>query len=221
MPSIVLIAACIGLVFPSPATAAGDCIEATPPAPSGPTLDPGLAGAEQNSNIPAPAPASAGAVHASFGTPGSWYWSLGAGVGVIPQSTDVSGNITFGTFLAERFEFNCGLTGWGFLQEGEDALGVNPAFAFRYHMILRERWSLYAEAGIGLLLATDDVPSNGTSFDFTPRAGVGATIALGGSAARLDVGVRWQHVSNARITGSDDNPSRDSPMVYAGVIFPF
>jgi len=36
-----------------------------------------------------------------------------------------------------------------------------------------------------------------------------------------DIGIGWQHYSNASITGSDDNPARDSFQVRAGVMFPF
>jgi len=38
---------------------------------------------------------------------------------------------------------------------------------------------------------------------------------------RLQAGVRWAHISNARIKGDDDNPSRDSAMLYVALVFPF
>jgi hypothetical protein len=76
-------------------------------------------------------------------------------------------------------------------------------------------------AGIGVMGATGDVPDGGTPFDLMPRAGIGVTKQLTDDGLRLDVGVRWHHISNARINGDDENPSRDGAMLYAGLIFPF
>jgi hypothetical protein len=42
---------------------------------------------------------------------------------------------------------------------------------------------------------------------------------LGGP--RLQLGVRWHHISNGRSNGDSDNPSRDGLMLYTGVVFPF
>ncbi|MFN9991847.1 MAG: acyloxyacyl hydrolase, partial [Phycisphaerales bacterium] len=91
----------------------------------------------------------------------------------------------------------------------------------RWHFLNKERMTVYADLGIGVLFTTDDVPSDGTSFNFTPRAGAGITHRLGDSANRFELGVRWAHISNARTSGDGDNPSRDSIMLYGGVIFPF
>jgi hypothetical protein len=33
--------------------------------------------------------------------------------------------------------------------------------------------------------------------------------------------VGWHHISNGRYTGDVNNPSRDSVMVYAGIMIPF
>lgn len=165
---------------------------------------------------------------------GWWGWSLGAGVAFNSESTDTNLVANFHTFLAEDFEFNFGLGGWYYAQddegedgeEADDALGLNPRFGFRWHFARPQdhadrSWSVYAEAGIGMVFTDHEVPPGGTHYNFTPHAGVGATFAMGDSGARLDLGVRWAHVSNASTSGTDDNPSRDSPMVYAGFMFPF
>ncbi len=73
----------------------------------------------------------------------------------------------------------------------------------------------------GLLFAFDNVPEGGTGFNFLPRLGVGFTKQLDEDGTRLIMGVRWQHLSNGRIEGDERNPSRDSVMVWAGVMFPF
>lgn len=165
---------------------------------------------------PAPAPAT-------FGSTGSDWISVGAGVALAPHSTDASVYGTYHYFIATDFEFDFTLGGWYFFQQGDDAGGINPSIGFRWHFLNRQSWSLYAEFGIGILASTDDVPYDGTSFNFTPRAGIGATIALGeaSSSPRLDLGARWHHISNASQWGTDDNPARDGIMFYAGVMFPF
>jgi len=159
----------------------------------------------------------------AFGAKGTWHWSVGAGVAWNSEATDSNIYFTAHTFITQDFEFNLTLGGWYFSQDGPDAGGINPAFGFRWHFMNRETWSLYGEVGIGLLLSNDDVPDGGSTSNFTPRAGVGATIDLDGAAGgpRLDVGLRWHHISNASSGGASNNPSRDSVMLYAGVMFPF
>jgi hypothetical protein len=188
---------------------------------------------EAGSGAPAGAPEGAPAADSqpsrgkAFGEAGSWYWGVGGGVAFTDEATEYNGNLTFGTFLTEGFEFNFGVGGWHHDQddedgnEADDAQSINPVIGFRYHFMAKEPIDFYIEAGIGLLFSTDDVPADGTSFNFTPRAGVGALWRLDeASGVRLDTGVRWHHISNATVSGSDDNPSRDSIMVYVGVIFP-
>lgn len=160
---------------------------------------------------------------ADFGDKGAWYWTILGGAAFHHESTDGSLYFGAGTFLTDQFEFNFGVAGWHFWQEGDDTAGGNPAFGFRYHFTPKDAFNLYIEAGIGLLFTADDVPEDGESVNFTPRAGVGTLWKLTdeSNAPRLDVGVRWHHISTASTSGSDDNPSRDSIMVYAGVVFPF
>lgn len=162
-----------------------------------------------------------------FADKGWWGWSIGGGVAFASDSTDYNAVLTFHHFLVDRFEINFGVGGWVYDQdEGDEALGVNPAFGFRWHFWMPEEsssraWSVYADIGIGMVFTDEEVPVDGTHYNFTPRAGVGATFQLGESSSRLDLGVRWAHVSNASSSGSDDNPSRDGVMIYAGVVFPF
>jgi hypothetical protein len=94
---------------------------------------------------------------------------------------------------------------------------------FRWHLLHDDHfnWTIFGDVGIGLLFSFDDVPTGGTSFGFTPRAGAGFTHRLGDGETRLQVGFRYHHISNGRFQGDAQNPSRDSIMLYAGVIFPF
>lgn len=158
-----------------------------------------------------------------FGAKGQEWWTVGLGyANDLSESSDFNLRGAYSNFLADRVEFSLELNLWYFDQPGDNAWGINPAFLFRWHFYQHERWTIFADVGIGLLFTSDDVPTDGTSFNFTPRAGAGFTYQLRDDApTRLQAGLRWHHISNARIIGDTDNPSRDGVMVYAGLMFPF
>lgn len=157
-----------------------------------------------------------------FGQAGMWYWTVGGGVGISDDSIDPMGQLGFGTFLADDFEFNLTVRGWYFAQDsGPDAGGGSLAIGFRWHFVNKTAYSVYTHFGIGMLYASDDVPPGGTQFNFTPTVGIGSTIRLDDRDTRLDLGLRWHHISNATTGGSDDNPARDGIMLYMALIFPF
>jgi len=173
-----------------------------------------------------PAPASMGKLQEqaipAFGAGGSRWWILGGGVSNnFSDGTDYNIFGAYSYFLIDDVEFSTELGAWYYAINGDDAQGINPNIVIRWHFYNDGDWTVYADTGIGLAFSTDDVPADGTSVNFTPRVGVGITKALDDSGTRLMVGVRWAHMSNARIFGDGDNPSRDSAMLYAGVIFPF
>lgn len=157
-----------------------------------------------------------------FGEAGSRWWTVGGGIGHdFNGSTDTDLNLTYSYFLAKDVEFAAELGAWHFNQSGENSVGGSLAMVARWHFINTGPWTVYTDVGIGVLATGDAVPDGGTSFDLMPRAGVGCTRELGEGGTRLQVGLRWHHVSNARIHGDQNNPARDQPMVYAGIVFPF
>lgn len=162
-----------------------------------------------------------------FGDQGSRRWTIlgGWGHGLSDEERskgddfNLAGAVSW--FIVKDVSIDAELGAWYHNQPGDDAASLNPSMVFRWHFVNTGDWTVYADIGIGFLVATDDVPSTGTSFDFTPRAGVGVTRRLDESDTRLVVGLRLAHFSNARILGDDDNPSRDDLMAYAGLSFPF
>jgi hypothetical protein len=165
-----------------------------------------------------------------FGEKGCDWWSISAsGMADDDDNRDFSLRLGYHNFIAEDFEFNAALTGWYHDQPNDNEFSGSFDIGFRYHFWVEEKrkdWTVYADIGIGLLLSSGEVPEGGTDVNFTPRAGVGLTMRLpdgfGGEAGgRLDLGVGWQHFSNASSAGSDRNPARDSIIVRAGVMFPF
>jgi len=124
-------------------------------------------------------------------------------------------------FLIDDFEVGVEGTFWGFFQD-DNTVGVSTSLVMRYHFFQAERWSAFAEAGMGLMIAGDNVPDEGTSFNLMPRFGAGVTWQMfEDSPTRLITGLRWHHISNARITGEEANPARDAPGLYVGLMYQF
>ena len=172
-----------------------------------------------------PAPTNAATKKSGFGqSDGGWWLTLGTGVAYDFESDyDFNGHIAASTFIATDFEFAVEAAGWYFDQEGPNTGGVSGSMVFRWHFCHDESYSytIFGDAGIGLLGSFDNTPADGSSFNFLPRIGLGATFKLDDVGDRLQIGIRYHHISNARINGDGDNPARDSVMLYAGIIFPF
>lgn len=162
-----------------------------------------------------------------FGTEGVVWVTVGAGWDLVFHKDDnyTEGFVSASWFIADDFEVILEGGVWYFAQEGPDGVGVSAILDFRWHFTGDEsparRWTVFAELGVGIVAIDEDVPHDGGDFDFLPRAGLGFTHQIGESENRLLAGVRWQHLSNARIEGGDDNPGRDGVMFYAGVMIPF
>lgn len=157
-----------------------------------------------------------------FGAEGTNWLTFGGGIAYdLDDSTDVNLRAAFSHFVVDDVEISPELNLWYHDQEEHDEWGINPAVVFRWHVWKGEDWTLFADAGIGALFTTDSVPTGGTHVNFTPRVGVGVTYDLPSLGGRLQAGVRWHHISNARITGDRENPATDAPMVYVGLMIPF
>ena len=158
-------------------------------------------------------------VPARFGVEGSTRWQLLAGYA---NDFDAAQQGTFGAsvswFAIDDFSIDMQLDGNYFSQAGGPAWGLEGALLFRWHFYSTATWSLYADAGSGMLLTTEPTPTGGTSFNFTPQAGGGVSFDIA-TDVRLMLGVRWYHISNAN-TG-ETNPGRNSLMGYAMVSIPF
>lgn len=176
---------------------------------------------ERRAVVPdAPGPAASRA--AVFGDKGSHFWIIGGGIADnLSGSTDYNLRGAWSYFVIRDVEFSLEANLWYFDQPGDNTFGLNPAFLFRWHFYKPGDWTVYADVGIGLLFASDDTPTGGTQFNFMPRLGAGVTYKLDEEGDRLQVGLRWHHISNARIEGDFNNPARDGVMLYGGVMIPF
>jgi hypothetical protein len=160
----------------------------------------------------------------------TWWWNATAGVASdFDDIEDANASIGFSYFAADNVEVCGDLLLRYIVQEGGDALALNPHIAFRWHFwkgssILANTaepsntWTAFLEVGIGIMASTDDVPPPATSINFTPRAGAGLTYALS-DTTRLLASLRWSHVSNADLFGNDDNVGSDGVMLTVGCIW--
>lgn len=124
----------------------------------------------------------------------------------------------FEHFIEENLSLVTQFNGVYVDQEEDDAGGGNFVLLIRWHFHARETWSAYVEAGAGMLWTSNDVPADGSSFNFTPQAAIGLTFDIG-EDNRAHLALGWHHISNAQIY--DDNPGRDSIILHAGLSFPF
>lgn len=154
-----------------------------------------------------------------FGQEGSWRFNVLLSYGdSLDDMSMVTAGVGVSWFFIENLSLDLQL---GFLsasQPGPSARGVNVNVLLRWHFYTQPSWSLYLDGGAGLLKTNDDVPASGSSFNFTPQLGLGATFDIGRDW-RVMVGVRWFHISNANLY--DDNPGRDMLQLYAGLSIPF
>lgn len=103
-------------------------------------------------------------------------------------------------------------------QLGSDAGGGNLMLLMRWHYLVEASWSAFFEAGMGVLWMSNNVPPEGSNFNFTPQAAFGLTFDIGENN-RAHIALGWIHISNANTF--NDNPGRDSFIIHAGLSFPF
>lgn len=154
-----------------------------------------------------------------FGQKGQSHWYIqGSGATTLGDNTAAFGLVGVGLsqFLFNRHSINLELNSLYFSQPDDDALGLNLNLLMRWHFARQDNWSLFVDGGAGILGTTNDVPSAGASFNFTPQVGGGATIKLS-EQRRLMLGLRWHHISHADLLGN--NPGRDSIQGLVGIRF--
>ncbi len=152
-----------------------------------------------------------------FGEKGSkrWYIQGATAIGINEElgSPFFLGGAGISEFFINGHSINLELNKMSFFQTDDDAVGLNLAFLMRWQFYRAQNWSVFVDGGVGILGTTNDVPSSGSSLNFTPQVGGGTTIRLANDQ-RLFLGIRWHHISNGDIY--ENNPGRDSVMGYVG-----
>ncbi len=192
---------CLGLLPPSGTADVLDLVQAASADPKTPTA---AGDGRPVADVP------------EFGAAGSVFWSLGVTAGAEFRVTNLAcirGAIDW--FVATDFSIGLqGDLGWAGSAGHDGGVLVGLAPILRWHFLRRDRWTLFAELGVGAAWTTVEIPESGTRFNFTPQAGVGATWAVDDDW-RLRVALGWYHMSNAR-TGRS-NPGLDAVAVTIGV----
>lgn len=131
-------------------------------------------------------------------------------------------HVGVGYHIDDALSVNLDFVG-GYTFEDEDA-DPNQTLGFdlmlRLHVFHGDGWSVFVEGGAGMLWFNDEYPQGGTRHNFSPQLGAGITCRVLGEA-RLLLGVRWHHISNAGKSGEDRNPGYDGIMAFAGIMIPF
>jgi len=104
------------------------------------------------------------------------------------------------------------------LKDTDRTFGVGATILLRWHVLNRDRWSLYFDGGCGVAWFTDPVPAGAAQLDFTPELGIGCSFEIRENV-RLLTGLRWFHVSNGQTARR--NPGVDMLSAYLGVTMPF
>jgi hypothetical protein len=132
------------------------------------------------------------------------------------------GGLDIEYFLMNRLALFAEPLGYSISQLGEDAtaFGLNVGLRWYYWQPV-EPLSLFVEGGLGIIEADRRVPSpDGTHHNFLEQVGFGARWRIADNIAVLG-GLRYQHLSNASIHGSDRNPSIDAFGGYGGLTIEF
>lgn len=168
------------------------------------------------------------AARPGFGDPGWWGITLGGGGASDGNNINQMNLVSVGlsTFIARDLQLVAEAGGWVVLQEpGSDTGGGSLMVRARWHVWYTTNygWTIFVDGGLGFLYTGADVPRQGANFNFTPELGGGFTMAMGESArsARMEIGLRWRHISNGRLQGDDQNPGVDSVMIFSGMTFSF
>ncbi len=157
----------------------------------------------------------------AYGVRGSRRFSAGLrGAQDFEDNTDTSLFAQQTWFVVDDVEIGVEGAAWWIFQD-DDTWGISSSLVVRYHFYQEPRFSAYVEGGIGLFIAADNVPDEGTSFGLMPRVGAGTSFLIDERDTRLLLGIHWHHISNARLNGEARNPSRDGVGVYAAVSVPF
>ena len=130
------------------------------------------------------------------------------------------GSAAFGAgyYVWDNVSLSLEASGYRVFQSSHDAWAYGIAGVLRHHIIQFDRTTIYADVAFGPVEATRHVPEGGTNFNFITRAGLGATYQI---RDRLNMigGVRYFHLSNARLEGSAKNPSINGVEGYVGLMW--
>jgi len=96
--------------------------------------------------------------------------------------------------------------------------GGELQLTFRGNLYFSDPAVLFVEGGAGIIGTFDRFPPSGSRFNFTEHLGFGVLVPLGDQVS-FTAGARYQHLSNAGLFGSDDNPGIDGATAFVTFLF--
>jgi hypothetical protein len=154
-------------------------------------------------------------------------WALTLSGSYIPptQGSDATlggMSVSVGYFAWNGHMLSLDLAGYGGEQDGGDGtvwIGAAGLLG-RWHFVrgTADRWSIFFDGGGAVSYADHNFPASGLNFNFVLKGGFGGSLRVGESAHLLG-GVRWLHLSNAAISGRDENPGYNGAQIWAGMMW--
>lgn len=173
--------------------------------------------------VPAPgAPAWAGEGTGETGTPfarGTRWVSASVGASRDADIGSISaGQLGVDSYLRDNLAVHVGLT-VAYADPKTQPNGVygGPQAGVRWHVVVRPDWSAYLDGLVAPVLHEHSLTAQSLRFNFDLEGGAGLTRRLG-ETTHLAGGLRWQHLSNARVRGKSRNLGYDAPQAYLGVL---
>ena len=134
------------------------------------------------------------------------------------KSSIALGDVGLGYYIDNTLSLRVEVVGYSFNQEPDDAWGGAVNFLGRHHVLNRGDVSFFIDGGVGVVETSRRVPDGGTHLNFTPQVGMGMTWRLR-EKLHLIGGVRYFHLSNARIEGHDRNPQINGVEAHVGLMW--
>jgi len=129
------------------------------------------------------------------------------------------GDSTFGVgyYIFDNFSLNLEAAGYYDNQPVRNTVITAGDLMIRHHLFHSGRFSFFGEGVVGITYADHRAPASGTYYNYMVEPGLGATFQLHDNL-NLMGGVRYFHLSNARLEGPDRNPSINATQVYIGLL---
>ena len=169
------------------------------------------------------APASPAASPAGDFAAGTWSLSLYGGYDREFRGDPQLGYgaVGVGYYAFDNFSVNAeARTLYADQDAGRDTTVFALDLLIRHHLIRGDGWSIFVDASAAVSQSLYHLPADGTHFNFMEEAGVGATFKVADNV-HLIGGVRYWHLSNARLRGADENPGLNGVGGYVGLLFTF
>lgn len=165
------------------------------------------------------APQNAFSADSTF-QPGTWTAQFfGHAMSDVSDHSDMSYALSAGVgrFILPGLSLNAEVSGWLITQDSNDATGLGIAIVPRWHFYRSENWSVYVDAGLGVIWTNEDVPPGAKKQNYTEFLGLGFTRRIT-ETLRCMAGARYRHISNSH---ENDNPGLDNIEGYFGLMLPF